>query len=276
MSFSKSKLSDPYFKQLLLNIEQSNLLRKDLTFGAICCVQPNYYDANEDLEKKYGCEFDQIKRRTVSSYIKLLDRFSVPIGPALQQSLRKNEKTASSSKKIMPASSEDSSSSASSSSSSASSSDESVAKTTERFKDISIPKEIEQIFTLKEIERIEQTPPISCLKKKKIMFSPDTESATPNPIADGLNFVELLESVRQDGTAYEYPVIHIVPLANINQLKKPISPPTASSPDHLTLPSLSQSPCRTKSPFSSQNSYLSPSQSSPIDEPPDGSIHMLE
>jgi hypothetical protein len=39
---------------------------------------------------------------------------------------------------------------------------------------------------------------------------------------------------------------------------------------------LSQSPCHTKSPFSSQNSYLSPSQSSPIDRPRNGSIHMLE
>ncbi len=209
MAVTKEKLSDPYFKQLLLDIEKSNLLRKDLTFGAICCVQPNYYDANEDLEKKYGCEFDQIKRRTVSSYIKLLDRFSVPIGPALQQSLRKNGKTASSSKKIMPASSEDSSSSASSSSSSASSSDESVAKTTERFKDISIPKEIEQIFVPNNKERIQQTPPPSSLKKKKIMFSPDMDSATSNPIADVLNNVELIEGIRQDGTI-EYPFIHIV------------------------------------------------------------------
>jgi hypothetical protein len=84
MSFPESNLSDPYFKQLLLNIDQSNLLRKDRTFGASCCVQPNYFNANEDLKKKYGGKFDQIKRRTVSAYIKLLDRFSVPVGPALQ------------------------------------------------------------------------------------------------------------------------------------------------------------------------------------------------
>jgi hypothetical protein len=115
------------------------------------------------------------------------------------------------SKKPVQASSEDSSSlsGSSSASSSASSYDKSVAKTTERFKDISIPEEIEQIFTPKEIERIEQTPPISSLKKKKIMFSSNRESAALNPIADVLNSVELLESIHQDGT-YEYPFIHIV------------------------------------------------------------------
>jgi hypothetical protein len=47
-------------------------------------------------------------------------------------------------------------------------------------------------------------------------------------------------------------------------------------PRSLDLSFQSQSPCRTKSPFSSQNSYMSPSQSSPIGEPPDGSSHMLE
>jgi hypothetical protein len=226
MLVTKSKLSDPYFKQLLLDIEKSNLLRDDLTFGTICRLRPNYYDTDENLKKKYKSDFDQIKRRTESAYIKLLDSFSIPVGAALQRTLRKknkppsaskkpasaSKKPASASKKPVRASSDSSSSSSASSSSSSSVSsssedeEESVAKITERLKDISIPK---GIVIHKEIERIEQTPPISSLKKKKIMFSPDTESATSNPIGDVLNFVELLESIRQDGT-YEYPFIHIV------------------------------------------------------------------
>jgi hypothetical protein len=99
--------------------------------------------------------------------------------------------------------------SSASSSSSVSSFDKSVDEITERFGNISIPKEIQQIVIPGEIERIQQTPPISSLKKKRIMFSPDTESATSNPIADVLNYVELIESIRQDGTL-EYPFIHIV------------------------------------------------------------------
>jgi hypothetical protein len=154
MSLSKSKPFNPYFKQLLLDIEQSNLLCEDLTFGTIYRVHPNYYDAKEDLKKKYGGEFDQIKRQTVSAYIKLLNRFSVPVGPALQGALRKKDKPASSSKKPVQASSEGSSSSDSSSSSWAPSFNHSLAKITEQFKDISIPKEIEQVFTPKEIRRI--------------------------------------------------------------------------------------------------------------------------
>mgnify|MGYP000102243820 CR=1 FL=1 len=212
---TKQKLSDPYFKQLLLDIEKSNLLRKDLTFRTICRLRPNYYDADETLKKKYSSNFDQIKRRTESAYIKLLDTFSIPVGPALQRSLRKKDKPASSSKassskKPVPGSSDSVSSASSLSSSLVSSSDELVDKITERFKDISIPNKIDKIFTPKEIERIEQTPPISSLKKKQMMFSPETESTTSNPIADVLNYVELLESsVRQDGT-YEYPFVHIV------------------------------------------------------------------
>jgi len=211
---TKEKRSDPYFKQLLLDIEKSNLLRNDLTFGTICKLRPNYYDTDETLKKKYFSNFDQIKRRTESAYIKLLDIFSIPLGPALKRKLRDEDKVASSSKK--PASSSkksvppsDDSSSSASSSSSGSSSDKSVADITERFKEISIPKEIEQIFVPNHKERIQQTPPPSSLKKKKIMFSPDMDSATSNPIADVLNYVELIEGIRQDGTI-EYPFIHIV------------------------------------------------------------------
>jgi hypothetical protein len=181
MSVSKANLSDPYFKQLLLDIEKTGLLRDDLKYGVICRLNPRFYDATEDLKKRNGQIFDQIKRRTESAYIKLLDKFCVPVGPALQRALRKKDKPASLSKKPVAS---DSSSSASSSSSSVSSSDQSVANTTERFKkiDISIPtKEIEQIVT----SSIEQTPPTSILKKKRIMFSPNSiESVTSNPMAD--------------------------------------------------------------------------------------------
>jgi hypothetical protein len=203
---STEKQTDPCFRQLLLDVEASNLLREALTFGSICKVKPNFYDANEDLKKKYSNVFDQIKRRTESAYIKLLDSFKIPFGPALQRSLR-SANVGYHQTKDSP------SSSASSSSSSNSSSDEEseVAKTTLRFKDVSIPK----VFTPKEIERIEQTPPRSSLKKKKktMLFStPDADSATSmtsNPIADVLNAVELLESIRQDGTL-EHPFIHVV------------------------------------------------------------------
>jgi hypothetical protein len=84
MLVTKSKLSDPYFKQLLRDIEKSNLLREDLTFGTICCLRPNYYDTDENQKKKYKSDYNQIKRRTESAYIKLLDTFSIPVGPALQ------------------------------------------------------------------------------------------------------------------------------------------------------------------------------------------------
>ena len=69
---TKEKRSDLYFKQLILDIEKSNLLRNDLTFGTICRLRPNYYDTDETLKKKYFSNFDQIKRRTESAYIKLL------------------------------------------------------------------------------------------------------------------------------------------------------------------------------------------------------------
>ena len=84
---SRSRLADPIFKQMLLDIEESSLLRKDLTFGLICRVHPNRYDANADLKKKYGNDFDQIKRKTQRAYITLLDALSVPLGPALQRVL---------------------------------------------------------------------------------------------------------------------------------------------------------------------------------------------
>jgi hypothetical protein len=216
---TKVKLADPYFKQLLLDIEKSNLLREDLTFGTLCRLRKNYYDVNETFKKKYKSEFCQIKRRTNSAYVKLLDKFHIPVGPALQRSLRADKRAAGSPKtppaKTPPpvASSSNSSSSASSSSPDSSSDESSVAELTERLKGITIPKEIpEQIFTPPKVIRRfeEQTPPISSLKKKQMMFSPETESTTSNPIADVLNYVELLESsVRQDGT-YEYPFVHIV------------------------------------------------------------------
>jgi hypothetical protein len=115
----------------------------------------------------------------------------------------KKDNPSSSSKKAsgkLSSSKKASSKSSASSSSSVTSShkSEDVAEITELLQDISIPKEIEEIFIPKEIERFEQTPTISSLKKKKIMFSPDTELTTSNPIADVLNFVELLESIHQD------------------------------------------------------------------------------
>ena len=209
MLVSTSKRADPYFKQLLLDIEKSNVPREDLTFGTLCRLRPTYYDVDESKKKKYKNEFDQIKRRTPTAYIKLLDTFGIELGPVLQRTIRKKGTPASSSKKPVRVSSFSSSSSASSSSSD-SSSDDSVAKITERFKDISIPKATTP--TPKEIESSVEQPPISILKKK-IMFSPsDTgDSATSKSIADVLYFVELLEStpVRQDGTV-EFPYIHIV------------------------------------------------------------------
>ena len=207
MPVSRSKLADPIFKQMLMDIEESNLLREDVTFGNLCHTHPRCYDANEDLKKKCANEFDQIKRKTQAAYINLLDTLSVPLGPALQRVLRLKNKPVSSSKKPRQASS--GSSSSSSSSSSGSSSEESVAKVTQHLKSISIPKEIHQNFTPEKTDRIEATPPMSSLKKKQIMFSPDAESTTSNPIADVLNYVEMLESIRQDGTL-DCPFIHIV------------------------------------------------------------------
>jgi hypothetical protein len=221
MAVTRAKRNDPYFKQLLIDIEESNLLREELTFRDICRVRPNYYDANEHLKKKYKGEVDQIKRKTLSAYFKLLDTFGVPVGPALQRFNRKNH-VSSSKKKPEPSSNSSSASSSSSSSSEVSASnDESVATTTvsasnnesavatatEWLKEISITKEIDT--PKKEIERIEeQTPPSSILKKKKIMFSPDG-SVTSNPVADVLNYVELLEGIRQEGTS-DYPFLWIV------------------------------------------------------------------
>ena len=195
MTVSSVKLTDPIFKQLLLDIEKSNHLREDLTFGTICQIRPHYYDGSTTLKNKYGGEFDQIKRKTESAYIKLLDDLDIPPGPALERKKRRKSQAASSSKTPLrrQASSNSSSSGASSSASSASSSDsnshqESVAKVTEILKTISIPGTI--------------------LKKTKIMVP--SESSTSNPIAEVLEYVALLESsIRQDGTL-EYPFIHIV------------------------------------------------------------------
>jgi hypothetical protein len=92
MSISNSKLKDPYIKQLCIYIEASNLLREDLTFGAICRTRKNYYDASEDFKKKYLKEFDQLKRRKQESYIKVLDKFDIELGRALQRELRHEEK----------------------------------------------------------------------------------------------------------------------------------------------------------------------------------------
>jgi hypothetical protein len=46
---------------MLLDIEKSNVLREELTFGCICRVHPNYYDVTEEVKKKHASEFDQSK-----------------------------------------------------------------------------------------------------------------------------------------------------------------------------------------------------------------------
>ena len=70
--------TDPSFKQLLVDTEKINLLREDLTLGAICRLRPSCCNAgNEKLKKKHKSDLNQIKRRTKSAHITLLDLFSI-------------------------------------------------------------------------------------------------------------------------------------------------------------------------------------------------------
>jgi hypothetical protein len=209
MVLSTSKKTDPFFKQLLIQTEKSNLLREDLTFGTVCRLCPNTFDANETLKKKYKREFDQIKRRTESAYIKLLDSFEIPIGPALQRKLRGNPQSTNQ---------EASSSSSSSDDSEEESTEENtptevetvppVEELTEILQNISFPSFSQEITPVPHTT-IPPTPPLSSLRKQ-IMFSPDTGSvASSTPTADVLSFIDVLEHIRQDGT-HEYPYIIIV------------------------------------------------------------------
>jgi hypothetical protein len=240
MSISAEKLNDPHIKQLCIDIEASNLLRKDLTFGALCRARKNYYDVSEQFKKRYLTEFYQIKRRNQDSYIKVLDKFGIEIGPALQREFRRKKKPSSTS--------ESSGSSESEGTSESNSSVPAEFKAPTKFakkpapgsvpKSVpskSVPMELEEfeaasVRCLKELEEFEEvldrlkglqinTPsrPLSGTKKY-IMFSPVTSipSTTSTPstnsadaIANVLGYAELLEDIRQEGTL-EYPYIHLV------------------------------------------------------------------
>ena len=247
MSISAAKLKDPYIKQLCIDIEASNLLRQDLTFGTICRTRKNYYDASEDFKKKYLKEFDQLKRRKQDAYIKVLDKFSIQLGPALQRELRCEEKKVDNSSAPQPESDESESDSEStdldcfdytsppksakpeSKSVKLPSKSESPPKSAKsespgNFESTAPYTTVTDLF-----ERLEISSPTPRLVgvKKHIMFSPlsvasaaksdraksagvnSDESIASASIAEVLRFVELLETIHQDGTL-EYPFIHIV------------------------------------------------------------------
>jgi hypothetical protein len=247
MSISAEKLNDPYTKQLCIDIEASNLLQKDLTFGALCRARKNYYDVSEQFKKSYLTEFNQIKRRNQDFYIKVLDKFGIKIGPALQREFHRKKKPSSTSKSSNLSESENSKSESEGTSESKSSVPvefKAPAKLAKKPTPGSVPKSVPPKPVPKELEEFEAASD-RCLKelvefevvsdrlkgleinmpsrplsgtKTYIMFSPVTSipSTTSTPstnsadaIANVLRYAELLEDIRQEGTL-EYPYIHHV------------------------------------------------------------------
>jgi hypothetical protein len=282
MSISDAKLKDPYIKQLCIDIEASNLLRENLTFGAICRTRKNYYDVSEGFKKKYNKEFDQLKRRKQESYIVVLDKFDIELGPALQRELRREEKTVDSSapqpepesdsdsesddlecfnytsppksakpelKSVIfkspsksesppksakpesksvefksPSKSESPPKSAKSESKSEYKSPSKSDSKSTKFESTAPDTTVADLFNRLEISSPTPRPRSLVGVKKQIMFSPlsvasaaksanglvhSDESIASTSIAEVLKFVEVLETIHQDGTL-EYPFIHIV------------------------------------------------------------------
>ena len=215
MSSTKSenkKLKDPYFKQLLLDIESSNVPLEDITFGTICRLRPKYYDITQEFKKKYNTEFKQIKRQSQENYLKLLKRSNIEPGPALKRKLGKEKGTALESIKdkeeeetISQFTESKSSSLVSSNSSFSSLSSEETASL--------LATTLSKTLTFSpQPSKTRKTPSKHQLST---MFSPSIGSVgsatVANPIMEVLENVEKLSKIRQEGTI-EYPFIHHVNL----------------------------------------------------------------